>query len=438
VVSGGLVWVGTNNDRPRDPNDFRPRVDGKKEPIDKSVLMCFRESDGRFLWQYALPRISGPNTSEDGHYVSPGCAPAVEGDRLWLITNRCETVCFDIGPLRRGAGEPRELWKVDLRKEFGVVRHVPIMADGFKASVPAPYRDRIYIATGNGADAGHINIPAPEAPSLICFDKNSGKALWTDDSPGKNIMRYQLSTPLVVEINGRGQVVHGQGDGWLRSFDALTGKLIWKCDLNAKDARWQLGGVSSKANIVATPVYYDGRVYITLGQDPEHYLGTGWLYCIDPTKEGDISLELEDTPGKGKPNPNSAVVWRFGGKGQDSAKDKDNEDLFGRTISNCTIHDGLVYAADLPGYLYCLDARTGRHYWTCDLKGGVWGTPLWVDGKVYVPTEDGDLYIFAHGRDKKLLNKVDVDLPCRSSPVFANGVLYVVTEGVLYAVQETK
>src|SRR5262245_12300839 len=42
VVAGGLVWVGTNNRSPRDPGDKAPA----------GVLMCFREADGRFLYQH--------------------------------------------------------------------------------------------------------------------------------------------------------------------------------------------------------------------------------------------------------------------------------------------------------------------------------------------------------------------------------------------------
>ena len=63
VVAGGLVWVGTNNARPRDP-----KVKG-----DASVLMCFRERDGRFLWQYVSPRL--PSDHEDASYAGLGCSP---------------------------------------------------------------------------------------------------------------------------------------------------------------------------------------------------------------------------------------------------------------------------------------------------------------------------------------------------------------------------
>src|SRR5207247_7019314 len=116
VVAGGLVWVGTNNTRPRDPNDFLVRKDGKKEPIDKSVLMCFREADGQFLWQLAVPRLGGGvSLYQDYPEQCMGCTPLVEGDRLWLVNNRSEVVCLDVSPLRRGTGAPAEVWKVDLR-----------------------------------------------------------------------------------------------------------------------------------------------------------------------------------------------------------------------------------------------------------------------------------------------------------------------------------
>ena len=123
VISDGLVWVGTNNGHPRDltftdPKRLHP-ITKKPLPIDMGVLMCFRERDGKFLWQYASPRLA-TTLSEDWPHSAMGGAPLVEGDRLWFMTNRCEVVALDIGPLKRGDGVPKELWKVDMRKEFDV------------------------------------------------------------------------------------------------------------------------------------------------------------------------------------------------------------------------------------------------------------------------------------------------------------------------------
>ena len=88
VIADGLVWVGTNEYTNREH--------------DASVLMCFRESDGELLYKYVSPRL--PLRANDWPASSFACSPLIEGDRMWFATNRCETVCLDIGPLQRGEG----------------------------------------------------------------------------------------------------------------------------------------------------------------------------------------------------------------------------------------------------------------------------------------------------------------------------------------------
>jgi outer membrane protein assembly factor BamB/precorrin-6B methylase 2 len=429
VVAGGLVWVGTNNDSHRDPSLTK----------DAAVLMCFRERDGKFLWQYVSPRLG--EIWQDTPRGSMGSTPLVEGERLWLITNRCETLCFDIGPLSRGDGVPKVLWKVDMIRQFGVKPFAPIMAAGYTPS-PAADSERIFAVTGNGVERDYVTLLAPNAPSLVCFDKKTGATLWTDASPGKDILHSQRSSPLVVEIEGRTQVIVGQGDGWLRSFEAKTGKLIWKCDLNPKNAVRGFANRGTRNYPMAAPVLHDGLVYVALGQDPEHGGGVNYLSAIDPTGTADVSLELPDGPGKGKPNPNSRVMWRFGGiPDRKTSLEFQRDNLFSRTLAECVVQDGLVYACDIEGYLFCFDAKNGKPLWWHDLKSTVWSTPLCVDNKLYIGTEDGDVWIFAQGKDKKLLKQIEGDgsaAPIYSAPVFANGVLYVMTTDTLYAIEEIK
>ena len=59
-----------------------------------------------------------------------------------------------------------------------------------------------------------------------------------------------------------------------------------------------------------------------------------------------------------------------------------------------------------------------------------------ADGKIYVGDEDGELCVFELAREKKLLFTSAFDGPVYSSPIFANGVLYVATGETLYAIQE--
>jgi len=444
VIADGHVWVCASAPEPN--NDAI-----KPKDWEGGLLACLRESDGKILWKQRTPRLSGKDVSwgEDYSRAALGSVPLIEGNRLWYVNNRSEVVCLDIAPIKKATGDPKELWKLDMRKELGVFPHLPLMQSGFAASV-AGYKEKLYVVTHNGVDVTHINIPKPDAPSLVCLEKSTGKVLWKDASPGRNILQCQISSPLVVEADGKVQVIVGQGDGWLRSFDATNGKLIWKCDLNAKHTVWEIGGTSERNYIVATPIYHGGRVYVPTGQEVEHGPGVGALYCIDPTKTGDVSRELDAGPKKGKPNPNSAVVWYTPkevpadappirvGKGKKRDLLREREFFFCRSIAGCVAHDGLVYTADVQGWLYCFDATTGKLYWVEDTKGSVRGQLLWADGKVLVATDSGDLFAFAHGKDKKFLAKFEAERPFYAGPVFANGTLYLTSEHTLYAIRNKK
>jgi outer membrane protein assembly factor BamB len=221
VISDGLVWIGANSQGLRNRNDQAPAA----------LLRCYRESDGELLYEYVSPRLKGSYLDPPWHGLS--CAPSIEGDQLWFFTNRCETVCLDIGPLKRGEGEPQVVWKKDL-KELGIHLRPLWMWPGRVCSPSQPFDGRIYVTVPNGADATLSKVPAPEAPSLVCLDKDSGKVVWSDNSVGPNVIYSEFTSPLVANIGGRDQVVVAQGDGWVRSFDPDTGDLFWKFDINSK------------------------------------------------------------------------------------------------------------------------------------------------------------------------------------------------------------
>jgi outer membrane protein assembly factor BamB len=413
VVADGLVWIGTNTDSPS-----KPGVD-EEAP----ALNCFRESDGRFVWQLVvvpnngLPRGSG--------YRGFHSSPLIEKDRAWLTTRYGQVHCFDVSPLRQGLLKPRLAWTLDLHQSLGVWPFYSVMSGGETCSIGASYRDRIYVITGNGirgwqegSGMDSYQVRAPDAPSLVCLDRNSGKVLWQDNSPGTNILYGQWGSPLVADVGGRGQVIAPLGDGWMRSFDALTGELLWKLNINFSSVTNR----NLRNHFLNAPVLYQERIFIGGGNDVEHGEGPGSLFCIDPTRRGDVSLELDDRPGKGKPNPNSAVVWHLAS--------------FGRTIGQVAIHDDLVIAAGFDGLLHCLDAQTGQEFWRHDMRAHVWGSSLIADGKIYVGDEDGDVCVLELAREKKLLFTTAFEAPVYSSPIFANRVLYIATSEKLYAIQQ--
>ena len=217
----------------------------------------------------------------------------MEGKRAWFVTSRGEVRCVDtegfydgendgeVQDEEKGEHESDVIWVYNMMQKLGVSQH-----NMCSCSVTT-FGDYLFVNTSNGLDESHINLPAPEAPSFICMDKNTGKVHWTDASPGVNILHGQWSSPAVGEFNGVPQVVFAGGDGWVYSFRCDTGKdgkpeLLWKFDANPKTSKWILGGRGTRNNIIATPVVHDGKVYVAVGQDPEHGEGVGHLWCIDP------------------------------------------------------------------------------------------------------------------------------------------------------------
>src|SRR5262249_20827111 len=200
-------------------------------------------------------------------------------------------------------------------------------------------------------------------------------------------------------------------------------------------AVYKPGGRGDRNYLLATPVVHDNKVYVGVGQNPDHGEAVGHFWCIDVTKTGDLSPVNDNFDPAAPANKNSGLVWHYGGKADAKAAAQTNRDIvFGRTLSTAAVHDGLVYIAELAGFLHCLDAKTGKKLWDHDLKASVWGSPYWVDGKVYLGNEDGDVYVFAHGREKKLLATNEMKRSVKSTPVAAGGVLYVQTDSHLFAI----
>src|SRR5262249_40190508 len=112
--------------------------------------------------------------------------------------------------------------------------------------------------------------------------------------------------------------------------------------------------------------------------------------------------------------------------------------IFGSTVCNMTVHDDLVFAADTEGYVDCLDAWTGKRYWTYDAQSSITATPLIVDGKVYIATENGDVAVLALSRELKVLAVNELDNGINSGCVFANDVLYLATKSRLYAIKSDR
>lgn len=404
VIHDGKVYVGSNNE-----TRHNPKLQG-----DRGAVLVFDAKDGSFLWQAAHEKLSaGP--VNDWPLQGVCSTPTIQGNRLYYTSNRCTVVSLDTEGFRDGENDgPMQdeensseldadfIWEYDLMEELDVHPH------NMTASSPLIVDDYLYVVTGNGVDEGHVNLPSPFAPSFICLNKNTGELVWESNAPGENVLHGQWGNPSYGVINGKSQVFFPGGDGWLYSFEPKTGEIIWKFNCNPPGTVWELGGSGTKNNLIACPVVFDNKVFIAMGQDPEHGEGPGHLYAIDATMKGDVT--------------NKAKVWHLGNKD------------FNRTISTVAIHDGLLYAADLSGFVYCIDVKTGKKIWTYDTFAAIWGSPIFIDGKIYIGDEDGDIAILKAGREMELLFETNLGSAVYTTPNAKDGVLYIASRTKLYAI----
>jgi outer membrane protein assembly factor BamB len=400
TVANGVVLVGTNNEATRDP----------KQAGDRGVLMAFRESNGEFMWQAAFEKLSS-GRANDWPFQGIASSPLIIGDVAYFTSNRGVVLAVDIqgfhdgendGPARgetlTGEHDMDVIWEFDMMEEVGAFPH------NLANSSPVVHENMIYVSTGNGQDESHVNIPSPRAPAIIALDRVTGELLWEDASPGDRILHGQWSTPAVGTIGGVAQTVHGQGDGWVRGYDAKTGEKLWEFDSNPKDSVWP----RNRNELIATPVIHENVVYIANGQDPEHGEGVGHLYAIDATKRGDITT--------------SGLVWHY--------------DKIRRSISTVSIKDGLLFVPDFSGFLHCVDVKTGQALWVHDMFAAIWSSTLVANGRVYLGDEDGDVVVMEAGRQAKVISEVNMGSSVYSTVVTSNGAMFVMTRNKLYAIQQ--
>ena len=404
------------------------------------VLKCIDQATGKLIWQFITPRyFEGVNPPYHFDQWRAGiCSGAlVDDNRVYVVGSRGEIICLDREGQANGNDGPFKdeldymeitktpenelcptdgdiIWKFNLIKELDVVPH------DVCGSTLLLLGDHIYVCTSNGIDDRHDKIPRPQAASLVVLDKFTGRLVAKDgEKIGERMLHCNWSSPSCGEVDGKMMIFFGGGDGILYAFEppksATTGvqilKKIWSYDCNPPDFRFRDGkpvdyskhnknSPEGPSEIISTPVFHQGRIYVAIGQSPIHGNGRGCLSCVDAAT--------------GK------KIWA--------------SELVERSLATVSVTDGLLFIPDTTGNLHCFNADTGQRYWKHPLGSKTWcASTLVADGKVYIGTEAGVLWVLKASKDLQVLSKTQWKTML-STLTADDGVLYIPTQRALSAI----
>ncbi|MHB1035851.1 MAG: PQQ-like beta-propeller repeat protein [Pirellulales bacterium] len=432
TIDRGRIYTATD-----DAGVSRPGV----ESTGGGLVTCVDQATAKLIWQLPVPRYF-EGVTPPYHFDQWKCGvcsgPLVDGNRVYVIGSRGEVLCLDRegqangndGPfqdelayfgLAKSPGAKLEPTDGDIIWSYNLIRELDVVLHDVCGSTLLMQGDFLYACTSNGIDDRHDKVPKPLAPSLIVLDKKTGRLVAKDDERvGQRMFHCNWSSPALGEVNGQTLVFFGAGDGVLYAFQppkasegaaVQTLKKVWSCDCNPPSYRTRDGKplpysthssnrVDGPSEIIGSPVFHAGRVYVAIGQSPIHGVGNGSLSCIDAAT--------------GK------KLW--------------SSEKVDRTTATPSIADGLLYIPDYTGNLHCLDAQTGEQYWVHPLGAKTWcASALVADGKVYAATDAKVLWTLKAAKEKQVLSKARLQ-SVATTPTAADGVLYVPTQREVIAI----
>ena len=297
----------------------------------------------------------GPIHAKNSH-ASP--TPVIEGGRVYVHFGAHGTACLST--------EGEVLWRnQELAYDH---RHGP-------AGSPVLWQD-LLIVSCDGTDKQFV----------VALDKKTGEVRWRTDRTG----RMAYSTPLVIEVDGKTQLVSPGGDQVV-AYAPTNGEEIW---------RFRYDGYS----VVPRPVFGHGLIFVSSAYD------TPVLYAIRMPGEGDITETAAAwSMRRGAPNNPSPVL----------------------------VGDELYIVSDL-GIATCVDAKTGEQHWQSRLGGGFSASLLAAEGHIYFTNEEGLTTVVAANKELDKLGENQVDGRTLASLATAEGAIFLRTDKALYRIEAAK
>jgi outer membrane protein assembly factor BamB len=371
IVWGDLVCLTTSISGMKDAG-LRVGLYGDVRPVPDDTehewrVYCLDKKTGAVRWQRTVLKAV-PKVKRHTKSTHANSTLATDGERLIAFFGSEGLHAFDM------KGTP--LWKKDLG----------VLDAGFFTDPTAQWETGSSPVLHEGVVA--IQADVQKGSFLAAFDARDGRELWR--TPRSDVPTW--GTPTVHRSKGGTQLIV---NGWrhIGAYDFKTGREIWKLT----------GGGDIP---VPTPVVDDGLIYITNAHGPK-----APVYAIRETATGDITLAEGSTSNQG-------VAWS-------AARD-------GGYMCTPLVYRGLVYIVKYNGVLSVYDAKSGerKHQQRlADGKSAFTSSPVASDGKVYLASEEGRVYVLRAGPAVEIVAENDMGESTLATPAISEGALIYRTQG---------
>ena len=355
-------------------------------PTEGSKVVCVDAATGKKIWQHRM-NVYLTDVPDTRVGWSSVCGDPATG-RVYVLSVSGYFCCLE-------GKTGKVVWERSLHEEFGL-----LSTYGGRTHSPLIFEDTVLISAvviGWG-DAPEWGFLAKPAHRFMSFDKATGELRWLK---GTRISPYDTtySTPTLTSLSGQAAMVFGSGDGSIWALQPRTGEPIWHYPFSRR-------GVNISPLVVGDTVY--------ASHSEENIVGNtmGSVVAIDGTMQGDLT-------GKEK--------WRV------------YEVMAGK--ASPIMVDGKLWVVDDRSKLWIFDPETGQPLVRRKAFGKdkvMRSTPLYADGKVYIPTNNGHWYVLQPADTAKGFKVVDkMRLPghaCDGSPIVSHGRIYFPTSAALYCI----
>ncbi len=339
-------------------------------------VVCVNATDGKILWHRDFPYTSY-RMHRDNDFAS--ATPTVDADGVvvvWSMPKQLLMLALDL--------EGKELWRRDLGPYVGIHGSAssPIIADGL-VILANDQMDPKVMKRFLPRDASMV----PEKSFLIAVDRMTGKTRWKID---RRTVLAGYSTPCVRQTGGDGPelVFSGTAHG-MTGVDLATGKI-----------NWEIKGILN-SRVVGSPQLYQDLVFGSYGSG----LSAQRLVAVRAPRKGGVK------------QPKVAY----------------NVSQSPPLVPSCLIKDDLLFLWTDSGIVSCLDAATGKRHWRERVGGNYYCSPVWIDGRLYCTSKEGDVVVVAADKTFKLLAKNPLGEKCFTVPAVAHGVMYQRTQTKLFS-----